>query len=390
MRLRLVVLSAGNFVIGTGSLLIAGILPKVAQDLQVSITTTGQLITIYALTYAIAAPLLTAFTGKFSRRLLLITALLLFSGANGLAAFAPSYETLFIARIVAAAAGALYTPTSSAVAVTMVEPAERGRALALVFAGLPVSTVLGIPLGTFIGNNFGWRITFGLVAGLGLIATITLVLLIKGLKPGQPASLSQWLVLFKQKPLVVALSVTLLQYTAQFTAFTYIAPLLQQNTKLDGTGISLMLLVFGIAGVTGNTVGGYAADRWSLNRTLGVILSVLAVCLFTLPFMSLNVFATALNFIFWGFFGFIFNPVQQTRLIGFAPQSPNLVLSLNSSMLYFGNAGGAAIGGIVVANLAISDIGWIGGLVAVLAVGALALSATLRQPVPATTAASKV
>lgn len=379
MKLRLIILALGNFVVGTGSLVIAGILPKVAQDLKVSITAAGQLVTIYALTYAVAAPLLAAFTGKIGRRLLLILALSTVVAATVIAAISPTFEIVFVARMLAAAGGALYTPTSSVVAVSIAPPEERGRALALVFAGLPVATVLGLPFGTFIGSNFGWRVAFWLVALIGIIGIVAILVSIKSLAPTPPISLRQWAGLLKQRQLLVALSVTFWQYAAQFLAFTYIAPLLQQNTHLDGNGISLMLFVFGLAGVIGNSLGGVAADRWNLTRALGIILSGLALTLFTLSPATTSLIGAGINLFLWGLSGFVFNPVQQTRLIKFVPEAPGLMLSLNSSMLYLGNAAGAGLGGIVVSGLGVGAVGWLGGLITLIALAALLLSAVIRD-----------
>ncbi len=378
MKLRLIILALGNFAAGTGSLVITGILPKLAQDLNVSVTLAGQLVTIYALTYAIAAPLLAAFTSRMPRRALLITAMLILVGANLLAIIAPTFEWLFVTRILAAMGGALFTPTSSAVAISLAPPAERGRALALVFSGLPISTVIGVPLGTFVGSNFSWRFSFALVAFLGLVAAGAIYFTIKTLDSSTPLSLNLWFGLLSQPRIVLALSVTLCQYTAQFTVFTYIAQLLKVNTGLDGTGISLMLFVFGVPAVIGNSLGGRVADKWNLSLALTASLSGLALSLFLLSVISGSVIGVIIDFVIWGLIGFSFNPLQQSRLVGLAPKAPTLVLSFNSSMLYFGNAAGAALGGVVVSNMSVTDTGWIGGLITIGAVGLVILSA--RQP----------
>jgi DHA1 family purine base/nucleoside efflux pump-like MFS transporter len=379
MKIQLWLLALGNFAVGTGALIITGILPKVSTDLNVSVTVAGQLVTIYALTYAIAAPLLAAFTGNIARRIILLSALLIIAGANVVAAIAPNYEIVFIARLLAAFGGAIFTPVSLAVAVTIAPPAERGRAIALVFSGLPIANVLGIPFGTFIGSNFGWRISFWLVALFALLATAAMFVIIKSLPATPPIALKQWLGLLKQGRLVVVISITFWQYTAQFLAFTYIAPLLQKNTGLDGNGISLALLVFGAAGVAGNALGGRLADRFSLPLVLGIILSGITLNLFLLPLATNNLITTYLILIVWGICGFSFNPVQQSYLVSFVPQTPSLVLSLNSSMLYAGQAAGAAIGGGVVAAVSVQSIGWVGGIIAFIAIGALFLSLRLRN-----------
>jgi MFS transporter, DHA1 family, inner membrane transport protein len=379
MNLRLILLAAGNFAIGTSGFIIAGILPEIAKDLNVSISVAGQLVTIYAITYAIAAPLLVAFTGKIPRRTLLITALLILGVANLVSALTPNYEILFFARLVAALGGALYTPLSSAVAVSISAPEERGRALALVFSGLPIANVLGVPLGTLVGSNFGWRITFWIVAGMGFVAALALILILRNIPQTPPVNLKQWVGLLRQKTMLAALGITFWQYTAQLMVFTYIAPLLKQNTGIDGTGVSIMLFVFGFAAVIGNNLGGRFADRLNLNRSLAIILVGIVVCVILIPLASFNVLIAGILLVIWGLFAFSFNPVQQTRLITFAPQTPSLVLSLNSSMLYAGNAAGAGLGGIVVSAFSLPAIGWVGGGIALLALVSLFLSIKFNQ-----------
>jgi DHA1 family putative efflux transporter-like MFS transporter len=206
---------------------------------------------------------------------------------------------------------------------------------------------------------------------------------IRQLTPPTLVRLSQWLALFKQPRIVLALSVTFWQYAAQFLIYSYIAPLLQKNAGLDGTGVSLMLFVAGVAGVLGNNLGGRIADRWSLTWTLCLELIGIAVCMFILPAASVTALGAGLILFVWCLIGFIFNPVQQARLIGLAPQSPGPMLSLNSSMLYLGNAAGAGFGGIIVSQWSLNATAWVGGILALVGLGALGWSVMQHQsPAP--------
>ncbi len=378
MKLRLLILALGNFAIGTGALVIAGVLPLIAHTLTVPVTTAGQLVTVYALTYAVAAPLLTALTGRVARRRLLLMALALFIAGNVLAVLAPTFGVLVLARVVSAGGAALFTPIALTVAVTLAPPAERGRALALVFAGLPVATVLGVPLGTFMGAHYGWRATFIVVVLLGVVAAGGVVALIRGVAAPPPLPPRTWLALLRDRRLLPALSLTLLQSTAQFTVFTYIALLLGHTIGLAGTGLSLMLLFFGLAGLIGNSVGGYGADRWSATGTVAVSLVALAIALAALPVAGLSVLGTALALGVWGFAGIAFNPAQQARLLALAPAAPGAVLSLNASALYLGTAAGAVLGGMVAHALTVTMIGPAGALVGVCALVILVVSVRTR------------
>lgn len=296
--------------------------------------TTGLLVSVFALTSALAAPTLSTLTGSMARRRLLMSSLGVFVGANVLAAVAMNFGVLVLASILAAGGAALYTPTASAVAAALAPTEQRGRALALVQAGITVAAVLGVPAGTLVGTLFGWRMTFVLVAVLGALAALGILLFLPGVATPAPIGLRARLALFQQPRIVVTLGLTILSLMGTFTVYTYLAPLLQHLTHLAGTGISSLLLVYGVASVVGNVFGGYGTDRWGATRTMVVSLATLGIALVVLPLAASSVLGAAMTLIVWGVAAWMFAAPQQHRLLAMAPESPGVVLSLNASANY--------------------------------------------------------
>jgi multidrug resistance protein len=373
MKVRLLIFALGTFAVGTELLVFAGILPSIAHDLHVSVPLTGQLITIYSLTYALASPILTALTGKIPPRRLLVGALTIFVVSNILSMLAPNFGVLVVARFLAGCAAAMYTPTASALAATMVSPEERGRALGIVFAGMAVSTVLGVPLGTFIGGIFGWRATFVVIAFLALLAIGGILTLVKETAP-LPRSLRDLGRLLVNRRLVIALFIGVFQLVAQFTVYTYIAPLLLHTNSLNAASLSLILLLYGVAGVIGSSLSGYSADRWSTVGTIALCLAILALTLGTLSLVASSIIIVAIVIGLWGFVGLAFTPAQQRYLLTITPQAASVALALNASAVFLGQAAGAAIGGVVIQSMGIERLGFAGGLFALLSLIALILS----------------
>jgi DHA1 family inner membrane transport protein len=352
---RILPLAAGTFAVGTGLLVIQGILPEMARDLGVSVGAAGQLVTVFALTYAVSAPLLSAFGARFDRRRLLVAALLVFAFSNLAAALSTSIALLVFARVVAALASALYTPNASVAGAGLAPPEARGRALALVFGGLSVATVLGVPIGTLLGGFAGWRATFLFVAFLGAAAAAWVAIYLPAPPPAPATNLG---VLFGmlRRPRVAALAaVTALTMSGTFLVFSYIAPLVGLVAGGGTNMVAAALLLFGVFAVLGNFLGGFATDRVGPRRTLVVGLSAYALSLGALWVLanlrpSGAVVVAAAGFLaVWGVSSWAFNPPQQQRLLEAAPDAGGLALSLNASALYLGLALGSAVGGYVLA-----------------------------------------
>ncbi|HVL83852.1 MAG TPA: MFS transporter [Pseudonocardia sp.] len=371
LRLRLGVLAGGNFAVGTGAFVIVGVLPAVARDVGVGVGTAGQLMTVYALTYAVAAPLLVSVLGRFRRRTVLLAALAVFLAGNVLALLAPGFALLAAGRLVSAVGGAMYTPTSLAAAASLAAEAQRGRALALAFSGLPVATVLGVPLGTVVGEALGWRWSFGLVVALAAAGAVAVAAAVRRIEDPPLFPLRAWRALLARRGLVPAVAVTWLQATAQFTVITYLAALLAGEVGLGGTAIAALLLVNGVAGVAGTALGGSVADRWPAGPTLAASIVLLAAALATFGVVADPVTA-AVALVVWGVAGWGFNPVQQQRLVRLHPPSAGATLALNASVLYLGSATGAVLGAAVLPVAGLPGVGPTGAVMAMIALAVLA------------------
>lgn len=381
MWFRILILALGTFAIGTDGFVIAGILPNIAHDLNISLGFAGLFVTAFSLAYALGAPVLAALTGNLARRRVLLLALIVFVLANGLAAGATHFIVLFLARVLAALGAALYTPNALAIATTLAPQEKRGRALSLVMAGLTVATVAGVPLGILISAQWSWRMTFLLVALSGVVAIVGVLLLFPSVANPAAISLRARLALLRQPVLALALVNILIWTMGGFTVYTYLSPFLQQLTHLQGANISILFLVFGIASVIGNVLGGYGADHWGTSRTLTIGLLATMVALFALSLVSGSLWGVACMVGIWGVAGWSLMPSQQHRLITLAPAAVNIVLSLNNSALYLGIAAGAALGGLVVSDLSLTALGWVGSALELLALLVLGLSALLLRKV---------
>ena len=366
-------LALAAFAIGTEAFVIAGLMPAIAADLQISLAATGQLVTAYALTYAVGSPILAVAFNNLDRRRALALALCAFIAGNLLAVAATTFTMLLASRMLMAFGAGLCMPTALAVAIAIAAPERRGRAIALVTSGMTAATVLGVPLGTWIGAHFGWRATFVLVAILGAIALAGLLLgLPRGL-PRHAATLGQRIAVARRGAVLYALAVTTFWGLGGFTVFTYLSVPLQ-SLGFSPAEIGLALLVFGSAAAIGNMMGGHLADRIgpAATTTLGLVVMMFALTLesvtlkFGLPEQARPIF---LVLIFcWGIGGWTFYPGQVANLVRIEPEASMIALSLNASAMYVGFAIGGALGGLVLATLSPSDLGWIGGTSEALAV----------------------
>jgi predicted MFS family arabinose efflux permease len=366
--LRLLVLALGTFAIGTGSFVFAGLLGDVAEDLSVSVGTAGQLITLYAIVYAVGSPVLVTLTGAVARRRLLVLSLAVFAGANVAAVVLSSFGPLLASRIVAACAAAVFTPTTAVVAASLATPEKRGRALATVTGGLTIAFAFGIPLGTLVGEYFGWRAAFVLVGVLGAVAVVGIAALLPVIENPPPVSLRDRMLAVEQPAVVAALGITAIGLGSGFVVFTYVDPLLGDLTGFGGRGISGMLLLFGLAAIAGNALGGYGADRWGYGRSMVVIFVVVALSLLSFSLLTPvagslpAVVGAGVALVTWSVAGWAITPFQQYRLIERAPNTQNIVLSLNASAIYLGQGVGAGIGALVLLYGSPASLGWVAAL----------------------------
>jgi len=376
MPLALWALTLSAFAIGTTEFVIVGLVPTIANDLGVSLPSAGLLVSLYAVGVAIGAPVLTALTGRWNRKIVLISLMGLFVVGNLLAWQAPSYETLILARILTGLAHGVFFSIGSMIATSLVSKDKEASAIAIMFTGLTVALVTGVPIGTWIGQHFGWRATFLVVSLLGLIALVGSAILVpKNLKQSIPATFKeQFQVIVKPRLLLVYL-MTILGYGGTFTAFTYLAPILEQQTGFASPAIALIILVYGVSVAVGNILGGKLADKRGPISALSIIFSALTVILLAFTFTMESKVAAVLTILIWGAFAFGNVPGLQLYVVKQAkkhtPNAVDVASGLNIAAFNIGIALGSIIGGSIVESMTLQDTAWIGA-----AISALALIAT--------------
>ena len=327
MPIALLALTLSAFAIGTTEFVIVGLIPTMAADLNVSLPSAGLLVSLYALGVAIGAPVLTALTNKMNRKHVLLAVMGLFVVGNLLAWQAPGYNTLIAARILTGLAHGVFFSIGSTIATGLVSKEKAASAIAIMFTGLTVALVTGVPLGTYIGQHFGWETTFLIVAILGLIALVGSALLVpNNLKQDATASLKDQLKVLTQPRLLLVYAITALGYGGTFTAFTYLAPILEQVSGFDASAVGLIMLVYGVSVAVGNIQGGKMADKFGPVKALTIIFAGLAAILFVLNFTAYNPIAAVITILVWGAFAFGNVPGLQVYVVKLAEKyAPNAV-----------------------------------------------------------------
>ena len=359
----------GNFVIGTGVMAVPGTLPDISQSLNVSIPQAGQLITAAAIMMGLGAPLFASLVAGWDRRRLLTLTLLWYALMMGVSALAPSYLSLLPLRVLAVIAPAVFTPQAAACIGLLVPEAQRGRAIAFVFLGWSVASVLGMPLSAWIGGVLGWRWAFGLVA---LLAVASAAWVWRAMPDGiRPAALSReaWGRTLGSAPVMLALGVTLLSSFGQFTLFSYFAPYLQQTLSAGPLLLAMLFLWFGAFGLLGNIALTRWVDRIGASRATLIALSLMAISLVAWPAGRTGLLMQALVMVPWALGCFSCNSAQQARLVHLAPLLAPASVALNTSAMYAGQGLGAALGGGLIAQGHLLQLHWVGLALLLLAIG---------------------
>ncbi|WP_043825698.1 MFS transporter [Aeromonas veronii] len=374
MPLALFALTLSAFAIGTTEFVIVGLIPTIAEQLNVSLPSAGLLVSLYALGVAIGAPVLTALTGKVPRKWLLVGLMALFTAGNLLAWQAPSYESLIVARILTGLAHGVFFSVGSTIATGLVAKEKAASAIAIMFSGLTVALVTGVPLGTWIGQVFGWRETFLVVSLLGLVAMVGSLLLIpNNLPKGAASTIREQLSVLTKKPLLLVYAKTALGYGGAFTAFTFLAPILQQVSGFSASAVSLILLVYGVSVAVGNIWGGKLADKMGPLPALKLLFAGLALVLLALTFTAPHPVLAVLTVLVWGAFAFGNVPGLQVLVVKQAelhtPKAVDVASGLNIAAFNVGIALGSVVGGFVVEHLGLMHTPWIGALIVLLAYG---------------------
>ncbi|TFW24307.1 MFS transporter [Duganella callida] len=384
MPIALLALTISAFAIGTTEFVIVGLLPTIAADLGVNLPSAGLLVSLYAMGVAIGAPLLTALTGKVPRKLLLVSLMVLFTLGNLLAWKAPGYESLIIARILTGLAHGVFFSIGSTIATSLVPKEKAASAIAIMFTGLTVALVTGVPLGTFIGQHFGWRATFLAVSALGLIAIVGSSLFVPStIQHNKPASLLQQVKVLAEPRLLLVYAMTAVGYGGSFIAFTFLAPILTDITGFGANAVSLVMLVYGVSVAVGNIWGGKLADRRGPIGALKIIFLGLAAVLLALSFTAPSRWMVLLTVLVWGAVAFGNVAGLQVYVVQqaehYTPRAVDVASGLNIAAFNLGIAGGAWGGGLIVEHLGLVHTGWIGALVVLGAFGLTALSGRLDR-----------
>ncbi|GAB3443240.1 MFS transporter [Massilia solisilvae] len=380
MPLALWALTLSAFAIGTTEFVIVGLIPTIAASLTVSLPSAGLLVSLYALGVAVGAPVLTALTKRVGRKRLLLALMALFTAGNLLAWMAPGYPALMAARVITGLAHGVFFSIGSTIATGLVPKEKAASAIALMFTGLTVALVTGVPLGTFIGQHFGWQATFLAVSLLGVIAIVGSALLVPAnIASTRPAGLATQLAVLHKPRLLLVYAMTTLGYGGSFVAFTFLAPILQQVSGFSASSVSLVMLLYGASVAAGNIWGGKLADRHGPLPALQIVFALLAAVLLALVFTAPHKLAVLATVLAWGAVAFGNVPALQVYVVRRAerdaPHAVDVASGLNIAAFNVGIALGAWGGGIIVAHLGLMATPKIGALVVV---GAFLLTSLAR------------
>ncbi|MDL0437663.1 MFS transporter [Niallia sp. SS-2023] len=365
----------GAFAIGMTEFVIMGLLPEVARDVNSSIAAAGQLITGYALGVAVGGPILVLITYKMSQKNLLMLLMIIFILGNIMSTIASSYGVLMASRLLTSLAHGSFFGVGAIMAASLVEHSRRASAMALMFTGLTVANVIGVPFGTFVGQQLGWRSSFLIIAVIGFITLIGIYMLVPKPKEQKKADLRKELAVLKNNQLWLALLIAMFCFGSVFTLFTYITPILTDVTGFPSAAVSWILVVFGLGVTVGNIVGGKLAD-WNINLSLQYILVIFILYFFVLYLLQFSTILMIPGIFLFGVLAFSMVPMLQFRILGLSAEAPTIASTLNQSAMNLGNAGGAFAGGLSVTYLPLQDLVLVAPIITV--VGFVLLFVQLR------------
>lgn len=376
--LSLLCLTIGAFAIGMTEFIIMGLLPNVATDLNVSIPQAGQLITGYALGVAVGAPILTVFTHKIPQKKLLVLLMCIFIIGNALSVIAPTYGLLISARILTAFAHGTFLGVGSIMATRLVAPERRAGAVSVVLAGLTIANIIGVPFGTFIGQQLGWRSSFGAITILGIISLMGIIRFIPVIAQGPPANLGQQFRNLVRPQVLLVLLIGALGCGSLFTVFTYITPMLVDISGFAEQSVTWILVLFGFGVTLGNLVGGRLAD-WKLMPSLIVNFGILAVLLAALTITLENPYLAVITIFFWGVAAFGIMPGLQIRIMNMTREAPLLATTSSHSAFNLGNAAGAYMGGYAITHTGLISVPLYAAVIAALGLLGLFISLLMKD-----------
>jgi DHA1 family inner membrane transport protein len=379
MPLALLALAIGAFGIGTTEFVVMGLLPQIGDSFDVTVPTAGLLVTGYALGVVAGAPLMTVLGTRIPRKRMLMLLMGLFVIGNTVSALAPDFGVMLAGRIIASLAHGAFFGIGSVVAADLVAPQKKAGAIALMFTGLTVANVIGVPLGTLVGQHLGWRATFLFIAGLGVVGLFGVARLIPEQTRAEDVRLRDELAVLRNPQVLLAMAMTVLGFGGVFAAITYVAPMMTAVAGFADGSVTWLLALFGLGMVVGNLVGGRYADR-SLMRMLYVALGALAAVLALFTVTAHDKVAATVTVFLIGALGFATVPPLQKRVLDQAAGAPTLASALNIGAFNLGNALAAWVGGLVIsAGFGYTAPNWVGAAFAVAALGLAVLSSALER-----------
>ncbi|WP_419954690.1 MFS transporter [Neobacillus niacini] len=379
MDKRIYFLMIISFIIGLVELIISGILDLIAEDLHVSIGQAGLLITVFAVIFAVAAPILLVMTAKIERKRLTLVCLYIFLIGCIVTVFAPTFTILFIGRIILALSGALLIILCLVMAPSLVGEQYKGRAIGIVSVGVSASLVLGVPLGLIIGDSFGWRAPFVLITILTALSIIGVHVLMGSIQPKPQIPLRQQLAAFKNHKITLGLTTTFLYMTGHTMMYAYFKPYLEATTGFNATWISVIYFIFGFSAVVGGGLGGVMADLLGSRKTMVIALVVFSAIFFILPYSTDFSPVFLIIIIIWGILSWAISPAMQSYLIEIAPESSEIQQSLNNSALHLGVAVGSVIGAGIVDTFSVELNPFAGGIFIILSFITVVISISSKK-----------
>jgi len=380
-------LAVGAFAIGVTEFIVVGILPAIAQDLHVTLDSAGALVSLYALALAIGTPLAVLGLSRYPRKTVLMTLMAVFLAGNLLAAFSTNYAVLLTGRVITAIAHGAYFGIGATVAAALAPKGQAGRAISVMLAGLTLAMVLGVPLGSFLGNLMGWRLPFFAVAGMAALGLAAMAIWLPAhTARSAPASMGSQLAALANPAILTMMAVTTLGFGSLFAAFTFITPIMTDITGFSASAASAMLVVFGAATFAGNIAGGYMSSHYGWQRALRIMLVLLTVAQAGLALTLQSPWLMGAMLFLWGLFSFGLSPALQAGMLAtaehYTPKAVDFASGLNISAFNFGISLGSSLGAVMVARHMMGLTPWAGVLISLAALAPLAWLASRKLGEP--------